>query len=53
MDVSNLVYLYKSGNLIYKTMDDKFINIPNDDKQSTPSVDLNQWLKSLNTFGTN
>ena len=23
--------------------------IPNDDTQSTPSVDLNHWLKSINT----
>ena len=28
-------------------MVDKQIHIPNDDKQNCPSVDYNQWLKSL------
>ena len=31
-----------------KTMHDKLVHIPNDNKQITPSVDLNNWLKSLN-----
>ena len=30
-------------------MDNKLIYISNDDKQSFPSVDLNQWLKRLDT----
>ena len=30
-------------------MADKFINIPNDVTQNTPSVDYNKWLKRLNT----
>ena len=30
-------------------MADKFMCIPNDDTQITPSVDYNLWLKSLNT----
>ena len=29
-------------------MHDKLILIPNDNKQITPFVDLNNWLKSLN-----
>ena len=32
-----------------ETMPVKMINIPNDDKQITPFVDYNQWLKRLGT----
>ena len=31
-------------------MADKLMQIPNDDKQNTPSVDYNYWLKRLNTL---
>ena len=32
-----------------KTMDDILMYIPNDDKQNTPSLDYNWWLKRLET----
>ena len=34
----------KSGILRDKTIDDKLIYIPNDDKQNHPSVDQNYWI---------
>ena len=30
-------------------MDNKFMYIPNEDKQINPSVDYNYWLKSFDT----
>ena len=32
-----------------KTMDNKLMYIPNEDKQINPSVDYNYWLKSFDT----
>ena len=38
-----------SGFLRNKTIDDKLINNPNDDKQNHHLVDENNWLKSLDS----
>ena len=40
---------YKAGILFDKPMDDKFVNIPNDNKENVFFCRLNHWLEILDT----